>query len=483
MFPTASRLLSTLLATSAVFGAAACMDDRAPVSTSGEEIIGGVPANSAKLNGIGALGLSNGDGTFRPICTGTLIKPTMVLTAEHCVNFVADPAAQMAFLIGPDAWHPIRTIPVRGVAWEDTITGGIVGLGVDVAVMHLAQPVTDVPVFPYAQLTASKVGQDFTGIGYGVQDDHQTYGTRRAGSMEMQALGGGLYPAIYGSFQRFLDDDERYGLDHTQPGVLEVFQQAWDETLLLANEGWFGNGCHDAQACNGDSGGPILLAVNGKSTVFGVASWVSYRDENLMCDLGTAYAGLDPVALDFLAYQTKCPLVPRAGTCDGDTTAVRCAPPSEGGYRITRTNCANLGQICGMDPSGEIGCVDDPCEGIPEEGTCAGAVATRCSLPGEGPRHLVTEDCGAFGATCEVGATGPTCVGGNPACSHDTCTVGPALAEDCDACSANVCGVDPYCCDTFWDDICVGESEQLCTQTCGISAGADPVGLEGYTRQ
>jgi hypothetical protein len=478
-----SRIASTLFAGAVALGTTACMDPDSSTSTSSEEIIGGVPANSAKLNGIGALGWKQPDGSYRPICTGTLIKPTIVLTAEHCVNFATDPANQLAFLIGPNAWAPISAVPVRGVAWEDTVTGGVIDLGVDVAVMHLAQPVTTVPIFPYAELTASKVGQTFTGIGYGVQDNQQTYGTRRAGNMQMQALGGRVYEAIYDTFQNFLDDDARYGLDHTQPGILELFQQAWDETLLLSGEGWFGNGCHDAQACNGDSGGPILLSVNGKSTVFGVASWVAYRDENLMCDLGTAYAGLDPVALDFLAYQTKCPLIPREGTCDGDTIAVRCVPPNEGGYYISNTNCDNLGQVCGFDPlAGEVGCVDDPCEGLPAEGTCDGAVLTRCSLPGEGPRHVVVEDCGATGGTCEVDASGVAACAGGSTCSHGVCEQGPPLDETCDSCTANVCGVDPYCCDVQWDSICVDEAQQLCGATCGVSGSSDSIGVQGYSR-
>src|SRR5207247_550360 len=95
-------------------------------------------------------------------------------------------------------------------------------------------------------------------------------------------------------------------------------QQAWDGTLLLDGlEGWFGNGATDSQACFGDSGGPITIVNNGKTTVYGVASWVSYYDSNQVCQLGTAYATLEPVGLDFINYQTACPLIPKKGTCEG----------------------------------------------------------------------------------------------------------------------------------------------------------------------
>jgi hypothetical protein len=38
---------------------------------------------------------------------------------------------------------------------------------------------------------------------------------------------------------------------------------------------------------------------------------------------------------------------------------------------------------------------------------------------------------------------------GTPGCSNDSC-------------EAAVCGVDPFCCDVFWDGICAGEAEDLC---------------------
>jgi hypothetical protein len=35
-----------------------------------------------------------------------------------------------------------------------------------------------------------------------------------------------------------------------------------------------------------------------------------------------------------------------------------------------------------------------------------------------------------------------------------------------------VCDIDPYCCDTLWDDICVTEATQLCAG-CGTEAAGD----------
>jgi hypothetical protein len=43
---------------------------------------------------------------------------------------------------------------------------------------------------------------------------------------------------------------------------------------------------------------------------------------------------------------------------------------------------------------------------------------------------------------------------------------GQKLAASCSACAAQVCGVDPYCCNTWWDSICVGRANSTCAPAC-----------------
>src|SRR5688500_17447776 len=66
---------------------AGCADDLSghPDLTSAEIIGGTVDADNVYAS-VGALVGLRADGTTRPFCTGTLIAPTVLLTAAHCVT-------------------------------------------------------------------------------------------------------------------------------------------------------------------------------------------------------------------------------------------------------------------------------------------------------------------------------------------------------------------------------------------------------------
>ena len=51
-------------------------------------------------------------------------------------------------------------------------------------------------------------------------------------------------------------------------------------------------------------------------------------------------------------------------------------------------------------------------------------------------------------------------------CTHDVCTAGDKLGQQCDSCTMKVCGQDPYCCDTYWGLSCFADVQQLCGKSC-----------------
>jgi hypothetical protein len=68
------------------------------------------------------------------------------------------------------------------------------------------------------------------------------------------------------------------------------------------------------------------------------------------------------------------------------------------------------------------------------------------------------------------GATGnfvlnitPPAAGG---CAHPLCQTGGALVNGCDPCVTQICAVDPFCCNTSWDGLCVNQVTSVCGLAC-----------------
>jgi hypothetical protein len=331
-----------------------------------DDIIGGVPVTSAKLDAVGSLQLQQPGSDRRiPFCTGTLISPTLVVTAKHC-GIIRDAAGQphpftelgeIAFAVGNDAAAPrSRTIAER-VAVTELNEGGI-GLGSDVAVYYLKEPVADVTPLPIAKapLGADDIGKSFVAIGYGIRDAAGNAGQRLMGNITLTINEGSPRAAIFGSFDAFKADiEKKVGRPLTPEEVVEV-QEIFDKPLLAGYESFFKAKEGDVQACNGDSGGPLLRKVDGQLSIFGVASWVPNKSTtDALCSQGVTYATFGPSAKDLLA-EAACGGEPLKGRCDG-TTVVRCLTDGEGGPRTTKTRCDELDLVCGTI-DGKAGCVE-----------------------------------------------------------------------------------------------------------------------------
>jgi hypothetical protein len=51
-------------------------------------------------------------------------------------------------------------------------------------------------------------------------------------------------------------------------------------------------------------------------------------------------------------------------------------------------------------------------------------------------------------------------------CAHPVCSTGVPLTSSCSSCAGAVCSRDPYCCQWYWDSICVGEVPAYCGTSC-----------------
>lgn len=216
----------------AVAGLYACnpesVEVREPHAATGDSILGGVedPGDPAVVALFGHL---EGE-TSGSLCTATVVSPTVLLTAAHCVH---------PDIIGPDRiFNVIFGTNIRGAPRADVIethydpafNPRFVLAGHDIAVAILAEPVTIDPI-PYNRrpMTDDMVDQPARMIGYGMSDrfDQATAGTKRQATSVLRSISANLIRV----------------------------------------------GTRNEQTCSGDSGGPALMDIDGVETVVGVTSF------------------------------------------------------------------------------------------------------------------------------------------------------------------------------------------------------------------
>ncbi|MCG8425138.1 MAG: trypsin-like serine protease [Proteobacteria bacterium] len=453
-------LTLTLLAPLALSVGWACSDnegsDKEAIGQNGEEVIGGFPARSDRFNAIGALALPEGDA-YSFFCSGTLIAPNAVLTAEHCVGGLQ---GNEVFLIGFDSGNPTRAVPIIGQMSETSLSGGFVGLGADVAVAFLGEPIEDIEPVKVGILAEEDIGSQFVVMGYGVRDNTEKAGQRYLGATNLRGIGGNHAENIWGSYEGFLEHFHELDDRFVHPDGPEETYKSF--ALLDGYDVSFGHAAGNAGSCYGDSGGPMLRIKDGQMTIYAVVSG-GVGTKSLICDWGGVYTAFGPVVQEFIKRSLACPMIPEEGTCNGLNTAVRCATPDEGGYRPLETDCSLVGLVCAKDSAGEIGCTTDPCEGLPAEGICEGDVAIRCSKPHEGIRDRFETDCSILEVACGANAAGEAaCVdsdGGQVFSCQNFCGGAPQGADGNPACYCDSACVDYGDCCADFDKVCEAKPE------------------------
>jgi V8-like Glu-specific endopeptidase len=275
------------------FAAAACAPARERVASSSEAIIGGA-TDSVDTAVVAIVRQSTG-----ALCSGTLVGPTTVLTAAHCI--VGVDASDFRVLVGDTTSAPDATFLVSSTTpypTYDSEADGIPG-GVDLGFVELA---TAPSIAPLEVRTAPTdfSGATVTVVGFGADDgtDDSGFGTRRSVALDVTDV------------------------------CSRIFQA----------------GGEDANACVGDSGGAVLVG----GDVVGI---VSGGHEG--CSSPTTFTRVD-------AHATWIQAV-LAG--NGTTTCAACIGPDPSCTAATETTSASVdaGATGGDDvPARGGGCVAAP---------------------------------------------------------------------------------------------------------------------------
>ncbi|MBC7661383.1 MAG: trypsin-like serine protease [Chitinophagaceae bacterium] len=232
-----------------------------PPSNSTVKIVNGVApkaGSQATLSTI-ALATKNDDDEYRPFCSATLVSPTLAITAAHCVesgqgvNIFAvfaqntdDPNGTDSKIIASKI-HPL---------YSKTSTN------FDIAWVRLKKPAPPryVPAEMLRSNEALKPNIDVTIAGYGKQST--TCDTDSEGCI-------GVLLEAKIKLQQYLNSSRFF-------------------SLMLVNDADTGH-----SACNGDSGGPAFVDINGKSLLAGVlhgtdafASGHMTTDAKKSCEFG-----------------------------------------------------------------------------------------------------------------------------------------------------------------------------------------------------
>jgi secreted trypsin-like serine protease len=183
------------------------------------------------------------------LCTTTLVSPTVLITAAHCVAaemFEGTPkfVAISGTNIRDTATRVIR--PIKEVHWNTKFDKNAPQNGNDIAVAILEEPITDIRPIPFntAPLTEASNGQELRITGYGLADGFEQFGG-----------GGGESSAG----TKRVAKTKQIGFD--------------DLTVELGATSLFGTFTGESNICSGDSGGPVFANINGVETIVAVNSY------------------------------------------------------------------------------------------------------------------------------------------------------------------------------------------------------------------
>jgi hypothetical protein len=356
------------------------------VGVNEEAVVAGVPVRG--LAAVGAIILLDTDGTRYPYCTATLVAPGVVLTAKHCLivpknsnwpkwtwGSPVNAFYKAFFVTGDDRNNPTHSAEIVEVLAATPDEGGMLQSGSDVAVGLLISPIKEVSPLPCAAeaLDQSNVGQKAVFVGWGLQDNTSDLATERAaGSVTLGVFSGSPVQATFPDLDTFaiiytsVDEWTRCKIDAE---CRANWEERFSRQLLQGAEVWTFRREGDGGMNNGDSGGPLLQKFlrdgkeqvmvravasgwGGGGTIPQVAGIFALLGASAQAIIATGSAWHDPCVVD---NQVLHP----SGVCVADVVT-RCTLPLEGPRSIVTVDCSALGQACAMNAEGRAVCDDAP---------------------------------------------------------------------------------------------------------------------------
>ncbi|RYY61095.1 MAG: trypsin-like serine protease [Comamonadaceae bacterium] len=231
--------------------------------TPAQALVGGARVDQEAL-GRGVLTIVGSRGNF---CSGTLIAPTLILSAAHCVT----PGASYK-IVQYDAQRQPQLIAVKRVADHPGFNAqGIRAhrASADIALLQLNEPLPGTAALPIGRpLEPFEAGQAYTiaGVGVAARGDGKSGGTVRSADL----------------------------VSTSHPGKLQIRLQ---DAATRGERAGIG-------ACTGDSGGPVLQQQNGRAVIVGVISWSTGARNSAGCG---GLTGVTPLTLyrDWIVQTAK----------------------------------------------------------------------------------------------------------------------------------------------------------------------------------
>ena len=315
------------------------IDDSVEVAT--RPLIGGAIANDDPA----VVALLSG-GSSSAFCTATLISPSVVLTAAHCIDMAGADPNIIAFF-GTDVASEGTRIGIGRKTQHINWNGSVGNFDIGLLLLNFPQdPFLPVPL--NTSTATDHSGEPYRHVGFGVYD-RQTMAA---------------------------DGKKREGTT-----AISGFQ---NDVILSGDD--------QVSVCFGDSGGPAFLNIDGTEHVAGIHSFTSGSS----CLPPNGDTRVDLYVDNFILpwIQDNDPVCKRDSVCGpiGCTDDPDCEPCGADG--TCTTECALPDPDCPTSAMGEICQADSQCMG--EEAICV-------FWSGDSDYHFCTNECTPGSDTCPSG--------------------------------------------------------------------------------